>query len=162
MHAHTHTPTSSSISVLSEGGKLWLYSSREGWALRKRSCPLGGVHWFHLPPTQSCFRLWPVSTVSIFPKPSNEPRGWQRVFILPLHFSFPLLSVTDWLGNGIWMPKCWHSEHLRMMEWLTSTKFWTSSPCGCHSFKAKSLAKKQGSWLIQTVTYCSMGSSCHL
>lgn len=111
---------------------------------------------------QSCFRLWPVSIVSIFPKPSNEPCGWQRVFILPLHFSFPLLNVTDWLGNGIWMPKGWHSEHLSMMEWQTSTKVWTSSPCGCHSFKAKSLAKKQGSWLIQTVTYCSMGSSCHL
>lgn len=160
-HTHTHLPIPASVFFQREGncscippgkGKLW-----GNWAATRD----GSIDSTYLQ-LQSCFRLWPVSLVSIFHKPSNEPCGWQRVFILPLCFSFPLLSVTDWLGNGIWMPKCWHSEHLSMMEWLISTKFWTSSPCGSHTFKAKSLAKKQVSWFIQTITYYSTGPSCHL
>ena len=112
-------------------------------------CPLVGVHWVHLPPAPRLLRSLAGEHGVHVPNSITEPCGWQRLFMLPLHF-FPPLIVRSWLGNEIWMPKYWHPEHLSMTEWLLSSK--NPVHCGYHNFEAKRLAKEQA--LLTYSNYC--------
>lgn len=128
----------------------------------KMELPLGGGPWFHLSPASRLLQaLARKHGVHI-----SQMHHWATWVTKAFHAATTLLLPSPQCERltGHWNldAKSWHSEYLSVTEWLISTEFWRSSPCGYHTFKAKRWAKEQVSWLIQTITYCSTCSSRHL